>query len=221
MTISSDLISDTFASKGHLVPQPCNECPTDDDVAGFFDRVLSASDARAIEDHALTCSSTHLLLATVADVRMAMARATAKPPLRIRARLAERGIALLNAIELTLSGGSSQQALGAARGEETAELLRITGPGDGLDEIELQSQADGTVRFVVSGKLTGSHAAGSDERTSIVLEVDGMLREKRPYSGERVAFAPLAGGDCRITVLRRSPGSPAMELSEARIELCA
>lgn len=223
-----DLITSAFANKGRADLVPCAECPTDEALAGFLDRVLSATEARAIEDHALECAATHQLVTTLADVRSAMAQARAKPGLRIRARLMERGIALLNAVDLTLRGLTAQPALGAVRGDEadagkTAELVRISGPGAGLDEIELQAQADGTVRFVVSGNLPSASAAGHDQaqRTSVVLEVDGMLREKRPYSGGRVTFAPLAGGDCRITVLRRLPGGPTVEISEARIELCA
>lgn len=222
MNTPSDFISSVFAGQGLTDLQPCNDCPTDDDLAGFFDRVLSATETRAIEDHALVCAHTQQLLTTVADVRTAAARATARPGLRIRARLAKRGIALLNAADLTLRGLTGQPALGSVRGSvrgaETSDLVRVSGPGGGLDEIELQAQADGRVRLIVSGELSGS---GSDARTSVVLEVDGMLREKRPYSGERIAFAPLAEGDCRITVLRRQPGSPATEVSEAHIELCA
>jgi len=224
-----DLISSAFANQGRADFTPCAQCPTDEAVAGFLDHALSATETRAIEDHSLECAATHQLITSLADLG-ASAPATAKPGLRIRARLAERGIALLNAIDLTVRGLTAEPALGAIRGdgasETTSELVRISGPGAGLDEIELQAQADGTVRFVVSGDMsaaTSKPGAASSEspRTSVVLEVDGMLREKRPYSGGRVTFAPLAGGDCRITVLRRPPGGPTVEISEARIELCA
>jgi|GEM_PF-2127713 len=225
-----DLIASAFANRGQADFTPCAQCPTDDALAGFFDRALSATETRAIEDHALECAATHQLLTNLADLRLAEAPATAKPGLRIRARLAEQGIALLNAIDLTVRGLTAEPALGAVRGdnsgEKASELVRISGPGAGLDEIELQAQADGTVRFVVSGDLSekpsepGTAPAGN-QRTSVVLEVDGTLREKRPYSGGRVTFAPLAGGDCRITVLRRPPGGPTVEVSEARIVLCA
>jgi hypothetical protein len=218
MSEYTDFIASVFLNQGQAAHASCDHCPTDDDLAGFFDQVLSATETRAIEEHALTCAYTHAVITSYAVVRSEAAQAGRRVGLRIRARLVDGCIALLNAVDLTLRGLSAQPALGAVRGSESARLVRVAGPGDGLDEIELQAQADGSVRVVVSGVLVDT---APDGRTSVVLEVDGMLREKRPYSGERVAFAPLTRGDCRITVLRRHPDGPALEISEARVDLCA
>jgi len=216
MSDTTDFIATVFRNLGQAAPVPCDQCPTDDDLAGFFDRVLSATEARVIENHALGCAYTHGVVAAFAAVRAEAIQSERQPGLCIRARLIEGGIALLNAADLTLRSLAGQPALGSVRGSETTNLVRVAGPGDGLDEIELQALADGSVRLVVSGDLVG---AALDGRTSVVLEVDGMLREKRPYSGDRVAFAPLTQGDCRITLLRRRPGGPAQEIGETRVDL--
>lgn len=216
MSDTTDFIDTVFRNLGQATPEPCALCPTDDDLAGFFDRVLSATETRVIENHALDCAYTHGVMAAFAAVRAEAVQSERPPSLRIQARLIEGGIALLNAVDLSLRGLAGQPALGSVRGSETTSLVRVAGPGDGLDEIELHAQADGSVRLAVSGDLAGT---APDGRTSIVLEVDGMLREKRPYSGDRVAFAPLAQGDCRITLLRRRPGGPAQEIGETRVDL--
>ena len=96
------------------------------------------------------------------------------------------------------------ETIGAIDGDIVAAtslgVLHLLDPADAsvLSSLPLPGPARD---LAVSGDLIG---AAPDGRTSVVLEVDGMLREKRPYSGDRVAFAPLAQGDCRITLLRQT-----------------
>jgi len=211
----SDFIDSVFRAAGRADHQPCSDCPEDEALAAYQEGLLSATERRALQDHALACAYSQGLLAVLAEQRAGSERVTG---LHIVARLAKRGLALLNAAELTLRGLVAQPALGSLRGDETCPLLRIAGPGQGLDEIELQTQADGSVRCIVSGELV---ERGEGSRSSVALEVDGILREKRPFSGDRLSFGPLTGGSCRITLLTRRPGEAAHEVSAAVLDLVA
>ena len=101
---------------------------------------------------------------------------------------------------------------------EIDEVIAIEGPGQGIDELEIQLQPDGQVRLQVRGE---SPPIQSGEISSVMLEVDGMPREKRPYTGEPLAFAPQGHGHFRIRLLARAPGEDSRELSEAVVELRA
>lgn len=211
----TDFIDTVFRLAGRADHAPCADCPDDDTLAAYQDAALSATERRAVQDHALACAHAQLMLASLAEQRAATERT---PGLRIVARLAEKGLALLNAAELTLRELAGQPALGALRGDDTCPLLRLAGPGRGLDEIELQAQSDGSIRCSVSGELADRQ---DGELSSVVLEVDGVLREKRPFSGERLAFSPLTGGSCRIALITRRPGEAAREVSAAVLDLVA
>ena len=67
MTDQIDFISAVFSNQGRASHRPCDQCPPDDDLTGFFDRVLSATETRAIEDHALLCAYSHELQSTDGD----------------------------------------------------------------------------------------------------------------------------------------------------------
>lgn len=211
----SDFIDNVFRAAGRADRQPCSDCPDDERFAAYQEGLLSATERRAVQDHALACAYSQGLLSVMAEQRAATERVAG---LHIVARLAKRGLALLNAAELTLRGLTAQPALGDLRGDQTCPLLRIAGPGQGLDEIELQTQSDGSIRCIVSGELI-ERTEGA--QSSVVLEVDGVLREKRPFSGDRLSFGPLTGGSCRITLLTRRPGEAAREISAAVLDLVA
>jgi len=217
------LLEHGFATSGARRPtsQPAPECPSDDLLAGYIDGALSATENRQLEDHALGCGDCHLMLKTVVDVRGVPETVT--PKVSLVARLAQRGLEILNPLEVRLRGlleEGQTPTLGAVRGDDTAgnEIISIEGPGQGIDELEIQVQPDGQVKLQVRGESPPIH---SGEISSVMLEVDGMPREKRPYTGEPLSFAPQGHGHFRIRLLARAPGEDARELSEAVIELRA
>jgi hypothetical protein len=215
-----------FESRG--LPRPSRaigpECPTDESLAGYMDEVLPLGLQRGIEDHALRCDACHSVIQAVIDVTRVPTTARARPA-RIVARLIQHGMELLNPLELSfrsLRDGALAPALGALRGVATAEevashLFSIDGPGDGLDELELQVQPNGSVRLMVRGNAPPPLAPG--EVSSIVFEADGCAREKRPFSGAPLTFAPLGPGRYRVQLVARAPGQPVRTLSEASFEL--
>jgi len=217
------LLEHGFATSGARRPasQPAPECPSEDLLAGYIDGALSATENRQLEDHALVCGDCHLMLKTVVDVRDVPETVT--PKVSLVARLAQRGLEILNPLEVRLRGlleEGQTPALGAVRGDDTTgnEIISIEGPGQGIDELEIQVQPDGQVKLQVRGESPPIH---SGEISSVMLEVDGMPREKRPYTGEPLSFAPQGHGHFRIRLLARAPGEDARELSEAVIELRA
>jgi len=200
---------------------PGPQCPGDESLACYAQGSLPARERDALLAHALRCADCHELLGAIAAA--VGVRVPAAPPatLRILARLARNGLQLLNEAELAVGALLSPPApaLGAVRRapEAARDLLVFRGPGSGLDEIEVQVQANGTARLGV--RATRLPALRPDEILSVLLEVDGAPREKRPYNGDMVHFAPLGAGSYRVRVTARAPGEPARDLAEASLEL--
>lgn len=218
----TNFIDRLFDRLGPVPADRCATCPADDDVSAFLDGALPATQARAIEDHALECSATRAILASIAESDDSPAPAP-NPLVRVAACIKGRGLQLLNAAELALrelaSNGTPVPALGSLRGGDTATdgLVSVTGPGDGLDALDLQVQSDGTVRLTVSGDLP---AARSGEIQAILLEAEGLPREKRPYTGEPVTLGPLEpGARYRVAVVARRPGEDLRSVAEALVDL--
>jgi hypothetical protein len=150
------------------------------------------------------------------------------PVRRLVARLASRGLQLLELVDETIDAvlaPAAQQprlapalALGKLRGAApTSEPLTLPGPGQGLDTIELQAQADDTARVVVHGSRPAD--LRPEDQLALVLEVDGALRERRPFVGQPVAFAPVVAGRHSIRLVARARGGAQRELSRAEIDL--
>ena len=214
---------------------PALGCPTDEAFAGYAGALLSPADRSAMEGHVLRCADCHELLQAVIDVlgvsRPVAVRAAAIPTTRLVARLLERGIALVDQVQASLNDllapalqPALQPALGGLRRTSPtaepaagADLLRIKGPGRGLDALELQMQADGTLRLVVSGHLPADQRVG--EILSLVLDHEGESREQRPFDGKPVRFAPIGAGHWRVRLVARIPGETSRELAQAELEL--
>jgi hypothetical protein len=208
---------------------PALGCPTDEDVAGYASALLPTSERAAFDGHVLRCADCHELLRAVIDGlavhRPVAVRAGAFPTTRVTARLLARGLALVDQVRASLSdlaAPPAEPALGGLRrtSPDTAagsDLLRIKGPGRGLDALELQMQADGTLKLVVSGHPPSDQRAG--EILSLVLDHDGESREQRPFDGRPVGFAPIGAGHWRVRLVGRVPGESARELAQAELEL--
>jgi len=200
---------------------PGPNCLTDELLAGYAAGLLSDRERDALLAHALRCAGCHELVGAVASAVGIRRPATTPAILRVVARLARNGLELLNEAELALGTLLSPPvpALGAVRRapEPARDLLVFRGPGGGLDEIEVQVQANGTARLGVRAVRLPS--LRPDEILSVLLEVDGAPREKRPYTGDMVHFAPLGAGSYRVRVTARAPGEPARDLAEASLEL--
>jgi hypothetical protein len=95
--------------------------------------------------------------------------------------------------------------------------VTLPGPGQGLDSLELQALADETARVVVHGNRPAD--LRPDDQLAVILEVDGELRERRPFLGRPVTFAPVGRGCHRVRLVARSRGGSPRELSRAEIEL--
>jgi len=220
------LIDTAFSTSGGgpLPSEPGPECPSDGLLSGYMDHALPATEIRHIEDHSLICGACHTIVKTMADLRGLPMRPAAR--VSVVARIVQRGLELLNPLEVTLRSLASPQAgpapaLGAVRGagEGGPEMIAIDGPGHGIDEVQIRLQPDGQVRLEIRGDDPPPVYAG--EIASVVLEVDGAPREKRPYSGAPLAFSPQEHGHYRIRLVARAPGEDVRELSEAIIELRA
>ena len=226
------LIEVGFATRG--LPSrsfdPAPGCPTDETFAGYVAALLPPAERPTLESHVLRCADCHELLRAVTDVlafpRPLAVRPAAIPTTRLVARLLARGLALVDQVQASVTGLASpplQPALGGLRRSSAAEpatgseLLKIKGPGRGLDALELQLQADGTLRLVVSGHLPADRRAG--EILSLVLDQDGESREQRPFEGKPVRFAPIGAGHWRVRLVGRIPGETARELAQAELEL--
>jgi hypothetical protein len=223
---------------------PALGCPADETFAGYGAALLPASERSAFEHHLLRCADCHELLRAVIDGlavhRPVTVRAAALPTTRLTARLLARGLALVDHVQGALADLAApaepsathpavqpalRPALGALRrspsGEPAtatgADLLRIKGPGGGLDALELQLQADGTLRLVVSGHLPSDQRVG--EILSVVLDHEGQSREQRPFEGRPVGFAPISAGHWRVRLVGRVPGESPRELAQAELEL--
>jgi hypothetical protein len=211
-------------------------CPADEAFAAYLDPRLPVAQRESIELHALSCADCHDLLRMMVDLgaeylRLAVAPAvplalpsktTFQPPaaLRIAGRLFQRGIELLNHAELTFRVLAPEPVRGSTEAPAAPELVAIRGPGSGLDEFELQAHVNGTVSLRV--RCENMPALSGGEIASITLEdIDGSPREKRPFAGEKVSFAPIGRGHYRVRLVARAPGGPARPLAEATLELTA
>jgi len=220
MTHTTDTLFDQL---GPVPAPPCESCPGDDDLAALIDGALPATQARAIEDHALVCSATRAILSAVTEANESPARAPSAV-MRIVAAVKGRGLQLLNAADLTLrdlaGSASPAPALGGLRGDTaTSGIVVLNGPGEGLDSIDMQVQSDGSVRLTVSGDLPESPTG---ELRSVLLEADGLPLEKRPYAGEPVSLGPLEpGARYRVALVTRLPGEELRSVSETLLDLTA
>jgi hypothetical protein len=206
-------------------------CPTDEAFAGYATALLPTADRLALEGHVLRCADCHELLRAVTDVlgvsRPVAVRAAAIPSVRLIARLLERGVALVDQLQGSLVDllspplqpalGGLRRASASAEPTAAADLLRIKGPGRGLDAIELHMQADGALRLVVSGHLPSDQRVG--EILSLLLDHDGESREQRPFDGRPVRFSPIGAGHWRVRLVGRIPGETSRELAQADLEL--
>jgi len=241
-------LDDLFARAGlPLAANPSAHCPTDEAFADYLGALLPAAEREALELHSLACADCHDLLRMIVDVAAtgaqvfgaATAPAAASPgrlatrpssPVRIVGRLVQRGIELINHAELVFDMLTSPgtPALGIARGTAeapaapaTAPLaspwISVRGPGEGLDALELQMQTNGTARLVV--RCEHMPALRPGELATIALDIDGSVREKRPFGGDPVTFAPIGRGAYRVRLVARAPGGTARPLAEASLEL--
>ena len=227
-----NLIDVGIAARGHQSRSsgPARGCPTDEAFAGYASALLPPFERAAFDGHVLRCADCHELLRAVIDGlavhRPVAVRAAAFPTTRVTARLLARGLALVDQVRASLAdlaAPPAEPALGGLRRTSPAEtaaghdLLRIKGPGRGLDALELQMQADGTLKLVVSGHPPTDQRAG--EILSLVLDHEGESREQRPFDGRPVGFAPIGAGHWRVRLVGRVPGESARELAQAELEL--
>lgn len=204
--------------------EPGPDFPAEEVFAAYLDDALPLTERRAFEARVLRDPAAYALLRCAVDT-LAEAERPVSRSTRIVARLKQTGLQLLNAMELsfqTLRDGQLRPALGALRGEaseDSVQLLRIDGPGSGLDELELARQSDGSVQLTVRGREPIPLQSG--EISSVVLEADGEPREKRPFSGDALGFSPLGHGRYTLRLVARAPGHPLRELASAHLELSA
>ncbi len=217
-------IDSVFSALGRA---PVNSIPsdllTDEILAIYLDGGLSPADCAALERRVLTDPAAFELYRAAVDV-IGMRPARESEPFRILARIHERGLKVLNELEhrfWALVDGSLQPALGPLRAGAVAEpdLLTVLGPGNGLDELDLQLQSDGSTRLEVRSRVRPE--VGADEKLSILLETDGQVREKRPFEGDRAAFDGLVVGRHVVTLQARAPGGQPRTLARAEVALQA
>jgi hypothetical protein len=211
-----------FDSKGlpARAASPSPTCLSDELLACHAQGTLGEREREGLLAHALHCRDCHELVSAVAQTVGIHRPAPAR--LRVVARLLRNGLELLNEAELAIGTLLSPRVPAPLPVRRTAQegvrdLLVFRGPGSGLDEIEVQVQANGTARLGVRAASLPNLAP--DEILSVLLEVDGSPREKRPYNGDLVHFAPLGAGSYRVRVTARAPGAPARDLAEATLEL--
>jgi len=221
-----NLITRAFQASGLSARpiEPGTGCPPDDVVAGFLESQLPERDRQLLETHVLQCGECHEVLKSAVDAIGVAAPAPIPASVHILGRLARHGIELLNHVELvirSLGDATPAPALGALRGvteaPPTSEMIVLSGPGNGLDELELQVQSNGSTRLSV--RCAKLPELRSGEVVSVILEVGGTPREKRPLSGDAISFAPLGPGHYCVRLTARAPGCPPRELSQAIIDL--
>jgi hypothetical protein len=221
-------LPDLFFQKRGLHTRPATPalgCPTDELLAGFASDLLPARDRQELVLHVLGCADCHDVVRALADIGVLVIPAHRPVPVRrLVARLARRGLELIELVDDVVGAALAPptprpaMALGALRGAgPTAEPVTLPGPGQGLDSIELQAQADDTARVVVHGSRPDG--LRPDDQLSVLLEVNGSLREQRPFLDEPVAFAPVGPGRHRVRMMARARGGAARELARTEIEL--
>lgn len=223
----ADLVTRAFHTSG-LARRPveiATSCPPDEIVAGYLESQLPERDRQMLETHVLQCSDCHEVLKSAVDAIGVAVPASTPVSVRILGRLARHGIEILNHVELTirsLGEAAPAPALGALRratseAPPASDLVVLSGPGNGLDELVLQVQPNGSTRLSV--RCTQLPDLRSGEVVSVVLEVDGTPREKRPLSEDTISFAPIGPGSYRVRLIARAPGGPARVLSQAILDL--
>ena len=212
-------IARLFRHPDLLASSPAHDAGHDDEaLAAYLEGRLSSGARRRLEQEALTDPARfELLRASVDAVGVKVRR-----PFRVLARLKDRGLELLNEVDLTLrSLLDPPPALGALRRHSGAAegLVALAGPGEGIDELDLQVLPDHTARVVV--RCTEPLDLRVDESVSITLDTDGELREKHPFDGNSFTFSALQPGQHVVRLMARSPGRQSRMLAEAAIDLTA
>ena len=208
-----------FRSCGQL-PAPTEDVgPFEETLAAYLDGRLNPGARRHLENQVLANPEQFELFRAAVDT----IGVTAPQPFRVLARLKDRGLELLNEVELAFRSllDPGPVALGALRRHQTenADLVTLFGPGEGIDELDLQAQPDHTTRLIV--RCTDLLDLRVDESVSITLDTDGELREKHPFDGSSFVFAALTSGQHTVRLVARAPGRTPRTLAEAQIDLAA
>jgi len=215
--------------------EPGLNCPSDQVLACYVAGRLPERELPALELHALRCPDCFELVKCLAAAPAGIARprAATVPLVTVAARLLRRGLELLNAADVSLRDAlnPAAPALGALRrapAARTAEpatplsveapaSIHVSGPGPGLDEIVIGIESNGTARVEVRPASLPELLKG--EILSLILEVDGSPREKRPFAGGPVALGPFGPGQYRLRLVGRVPGGEPREIAQALLEL--
>jgi hypothetical protein len=210
-------IEDIFRHPGLLASSPATDAGHHDEtLAAYLEGRLPSGARRRLEREALADPTRFELLRASVDA----VGGPARRPFLVLARLKDRGLELLNEVDLTLrSLFEPQPALGALRRHPGAaeDLVALAGPGEGIDELDLQVLPDHTARVVV--RCTEPLDLRVDESVSITLDTDGELREKHPFDGDSFTFSALQPGHHVVRLMARSPGRETRTLAEAAIDL--
>ena len=212
-----------FAARGRATNDLPTGRPDDETLAAWLDGGLSPGQRRLLEEQALTDPALFELLRAAVDGIGASVPAAGARPFRVLANLKARGLEILNAFEVRfwalVDGDQFQPAFGPLRRDAVTapDMLTVRGPGQGLDELDLQLQADRTTRLVVRAELAPETAA--DEKLSLLLESDGVLRRKLPFEASGMILTDLAAGHHVLRLVARAPGGEARELARAEIVL--
>jgi hypothetical protein len=215
--MSSNILERFFRERG-LAPrarEPMAGCASDESLAGYAAGRLPSHERQSLERHALRCDDCHQLLRAVVDIIGA-----ARPSLgtRLVARLSQAGLELLEGLDRLIGSPTPQPALGTLRRVGSgSDPITVQGPGLGLDELQLQALADGRASLIVRCRELPLAAEG--ETLSVTLLVDGSPRERRPFRGRPLSFAPLGPGLHRVSLTAHAPGRPARELASVEVEL--
>jgi hypothetical protein len=189
----------------------------DEALTGYLDGRLNLGARRHLENQVLEDPALFELFRLAVDT----IGVTAPRPFRVLARIKDRGLELLNEVDLAFRAllEPGQPALGALRRQkmENSDLVTLFGPGEGIDELDLQVQPDQTTRLIV--RCTDSLDVRVDETISITLDTDGELREKHPFNGDSFVFPSLMTGQHTVRLVARAPGRKPRTLAEAQIDL--
>jgi hypothetical protein len=215
----SNPVDRLFRQRGHS-PAPSKDVgPFEETLAAYLDGRLNPGARRRLENQVLADPEQFELFRCAVDT----IGVTTPQPFRVLARLKDRGLELLNEVELAFRSllDPEPAALGALRRHkmENADLVTLFGPGEGIDELDLQAQPDRTTRVIV--RCTDLMDLRVDESVSITLDTDGELREKHPFDGNTFVFPALTSGQHTVRLVARAPGRTPRTLSEAQIDLAS